>query len=296
MAFARPLVVVADDFGIGPETSRGILDAARANRVSATVLLVNTPYAESAVSSWRRAGRPVEVGWHPNLTLDKPVLPPQQVSSLVDSQGQFWSLNQFLVRVLMGRIRSADILAELRAQYERFCVLLGRAPRLVNSHQHVALFGAVGPVLLDILDRYPAKPFFRRLGESWGSLWHVPGARFKRLVLTRRGKRLAKMSRSRGYCGCDVLAGIANPANVFDPRFFSRWLSNMPGRSVELMCHPGYRDEALIGRDCPAGSAVDRRVRELKMLVSDSFLESVRDAGLRIVPPDDLRSGVRAAA
>src|SRR5437588_127944 len=44
----RCLVVVADDFGIGPATSRGILDLAAKGLVTGTVLLVNSPYAEEA--------------------------------------------------------------------------------------------------------------------------------------------------------------------------------------------------------------------------------------------------------
>jgi len=45
----RYLTVVADDFGIGPATSRGILDLAAKNLVTGTVLIVNSPYAEEAV-------------------------------------------------------------------------------------------------------------------------------------------------------------------------------------------------------------------------------------------------------
>ena len=58
MARLRQLVVVADDFGIGPETDRGILELGAAGLVGSTVLLVNSPYAEAGVAAWNRAGRP----------------------------------------------------------------------------------------------------------------------------------------------------------------------------------------------------------------------------------------------
>ena len=45
----RSLVVVADDLGIGPATSHGILHLAALGKVTATVLLVNSPHAEAAV-------------------------------------------------------------------------------------------------------------------------------------------------------------------------------------------------------------------------------------------------------
>src|SRR6185369_13232462 len=67
----RYLVVTADDYGIGPATSQGILDLAAQGRVTCSVLIVNTDYAELAVRAWRQAGRPLELGWHPCLTLDR---------------------------------------------------------------------------------------------------------------------------------------------------------------------------------------------------------------------------------
>src|SRR5262249_33542889 len=83
MGQARYLIVVADDFGIGPETTRGILELGAKGLVTGSVLLTNSPYAESALKAWRQAGEPVEIGWHPCLTLDGPILPPEKVPSLV---------------------------------------------------------------------------------------------------------------------------------------------------------------------------------------------------------------------
>jgi predicted glycoside hydrolase/deacetylase ChbG (UPF0249 family) len=292
----RVILIVADDYGIGPETSRGILDVAKTGHLSATVLLVNTPTAESAVLAWRRAGEPLELGWHPNLTLDRPISEPGRVPSLVNRTGEFWKLNQFLVRASLGRIRAADVAMELQAQYDRFCYLVGHVPRLVNSHQHVAAFDPVGTILLSILDRQTPRPFFRRLGEPMTTLRRVPGARFKRLILTRRGRRLAQVSRRRGFPGCDVLAGITSPRCVFDEHFFSRWLDRVPGNSVELMCHPGYLDETLIDRDCPAGPGIWRRAREFEILHRPNFGTLVSLAGFRITGVDNFIARQATAA
>ena len=98
MRSPRYLLVTADDYGIGPETSRGILDLGREGLVTSTVLLVTSPHASAAVQAWCEAGQPVELGWHPCLTLDRPVLPVDQVPTLVDSEGRFWPLGKFLRR------------------------------------------------------------------------------------------------------------------------------------------------------------------------------------------------------
>ena len=296
MAQRRNLVVVADDFGIGPETSRGILELAAERRITATVLLTNSPYAADAVAAWNRAGRPIELGWHPNLTLDSPILPGSQVPSLVDAAGNFHRLGAFLSRACTGRLQVREIAAEFRAQYERFIELVGRPPSVVNSHQHVALFGPVGGALLDVLRDQVPRPFLRRVHEPATMLWRIPGAKTKRAVLSYRGGRLARRSERLGFPGCDVLCGITDPEYTADEAFYARWLRLVPGATVELACHPGYRDETLIGRDCATdGAGVMRRVHELHLLRAPSFAAACHTAGFRLLAPGEL-AGVGSMA
>src|SRR5262245_39573918 len=266
MVMTRNLVIVADDYGIGPETSRGILDVARERRVTAAVLLVTSPYAADAVAAWRRADPPADLGWHPCLTLDRPVLPPEQVPSLVDSEGRFWRLGTFLRRACLGRLIPAEVAAELRAQFERFHDLVGGPPPVVNTHQHVGLFGPVGRILLDILSRQTPRPYFRRIREPLAALARVQGAKVKRVALSWLGAKPARRAEQSGFPGCDVLVGITDPPCVADEAFFIRWLRAAPGASVELVCHPGHLDETLIGRDCRDGPGVARRGHELHLL------------------------------
>src|SRR6516164_11537450 len=94
----RLLLVIADDIGIGPETTTGILQLAAQGIVTGSVLLVNSPYAPEAVAKWRQSGSTLEIGWHPNLTLDSPLASPSQVPSLVRANGTFWPLGDFLKR------------------------------------------------------------------------------------------------------------------------------------------------------------------------------------------------------
>ncbi|HXD87899.1 MAG TPA: ChbG/HpnK family deacetylase [Urbifossiella sp.] len=298
MARLRQLAVVADDFGIGPETDRGILELAKRCRITSTVLLVNSPYAADAVSAWKRAGRPIELGWHPNLTLDRPLLAPDLVPTLVDKNGVFHSLGRFLRNSYFGRISPADAFAELTAQYGLFVKLTGQPPALVNSHQHVALFAPIAAVLHDLLTSFPHRPFVRRVREPRATLRGIPGARIKRWLLDRRGRRQAESLDRDGFPGCDWLAGITDPHCVQDPRFFENWLAAMPGATVELMCHPGHHDRTLIGRDCPSdGIALERRAHELNHLASDAFPEAVRRAGFELMPASRIgRAPVRVAA
>lgn len=297
MARPRQLVVVADDLGIGPETDRGILELAVAGRITGTVILINSPYASVAIAAWNRAGRPVELGWHPALTLDRPILPPDRVPSLVDANGIFHPLGRFLRKLAFGRIREAEVFAELAAQHNRFVQLVGDAPRLVNAHQHMSVFSPVTAALREVLLRSGRRPFVRRVREPWSTLLGVPGARIKRLLLNHRGRSQAKQLERDGFPGCDWLAGITDPPFTADPQFHRRWLSQTPGRSVELMCHPGYLDLTLIGRDSPAeDDNVRRRVRELELFQRDDYFETIREAGFELVPPSRIGEPAFAAA
>lgn len=285
----RYLIVVADDYGIGPATSRAILELAAGGRVTGAVLLVNAPFAEDAVRNWRRAGTPMELGWHPCLTLDRPILPARRVPSLVGPDGRFWPLAQFLRRWALGRLRATEIAVEFRAQYARFVELVGQPPSLVNSHQHVELFPPIGDVLLSLLRGRRVRPYLRRVVEPWPLLARVPGARLKRTCLNILGRWHAQQQRAAGFPGNDTLAGITDPPWVENARFLTHWLTHVPGRVVELMCHPGHHDDTLIGRDCAADDGyLRRRVRERELLGLASFEQACQAAGFVRVAPAEL--------
>ncbi len=288
----RLLLVIADDLGIGPNTTSGILQLAAQGIVTGSTLLVNSPHAADAVKRWRKMGAVPELGWHPNLTLDSPVAPPAQVPSLVRPDGSFWPLQSFLRRWFFGLFDPHDIETELQHQLQRYILLVGYPPTFVNFRQHLALLSPIGEILMRVLGERRVRPYLRRIQEPL-SVWRkVPGARLKRALLGILGRRLSSYQYAHGFPGSDWLAGIANPECVEDPEFFRRWLRAMPGDVVELMCHPGRYDPTLIGRACTAeDDLTQQRVNELRWLSEPSFLDTVEAAGFRLVAPSDMMFG-----
>jgi predicted glycoside hydrolase/deacetylase ChbG (UPF0249 family) len=212
------------------------------------------------------------------------------VPSLVDDQGYFRPLGKFIGRLSLGRIRAADVEAELRAQYWRFVELVGHPPAVVNSHHHVQVFPLVGAVLQDLLQRQRQRPYLRRVREPWRMLLRIPGARAKRAFLNWWGRGDARRQRRAGFPGNDWLAGVTDPPCVADPDFLARWLRHIPGRVVELTCHPGYLDRTLVGRDCTLHDGhLQRRVHELQLLQGANFKEACRAAGFTLAAPSALR-------
>jgi predicted glycoside hydrolase/deacetylase ChbG (UPF0249 family) len=155
---------------------------------------------------------------------------------------------------------------------------------VVNSHHHVQVFPPVSQILARLLGEQDALPYVRRVREPWHMLALIRGARLKRAILSHFGRRDAVCLQAAGFPGNDWLAGITDPPHVADRRFFSRWLAQIPGRVVEMTCHPGYEDGSLLGRDCtPNDGQIERRVREFELLADPDFERSCRRAGFAIV-------------
>src|SRR5262245_24933176 len=202
----RRLLVIADDIGIGPNTTAGILKLGVQGVVTGSVLLVNSPHALEAVRHWRQLGAPMEIGWHPNLTLDTPIAPSAEVPSLVRPDGTFWPLKVFLKRWLLGLINTREVDREWRCQLRRFAELIGHPPLFLNFHQHIGIFSPLGEILLGILSELRIQPYIRRVQEPWAMLRELPMTRFKRVFLGWLGRRLSRIQQAHGFPGNDWLA------------------------------------------------------------------------------------------
>jgi len=178
--------------------------------------------------------------------------------------------------------------AELRAQLQRFRALVGTTPTLVNGHHHIHGLPLVGAVLRKILGELRPLPYLRRMPEPWLSWFRISGGRIKRAWLNLTGRPSGRQQDALGFPGNDWLAGLGRPIRPDDPTFFTRWLPRWPGRVMELACHPGFRDETLLGRDATTGEELDRRERELHQLLEPTFREACRRFGRRLVAPGQL--------
>src|SRR5436190_1453918 len=102
----RHLVVNADDFGISRGVNRGIVEAHQRGLVTSASLMANLPAADDALT--RAAICPdLGLGLHLTMTAGRPLSPPQQVSTLIDANGEFLVLGALLTRLSLGQSRRA---------------------------------------------------------------------------------------------------------------------------------------------------------------------------------------------
>ena len=151
------------------------------------------------------------------------------------------------------------------------------------------MFAPGDRVLLQILSEFEPRPYLHARRRHPAALCRVPGGRLKRLFLSWHGWRFGPALAAAKLPTNDTLAGISTPQSVLHPDYLVRWLSLVKGEVVELTCHPGHRDETLIGRDCTADDGrVEARVEEFERLSDASFAEVCRQTGLVITKPREI--------
>src|SRR2546428_13953267 len=140
----RRLIVNADDFGLTPGVSAGILAASRHGIVRSTAVRAPAAIDAKSVSALRDSG--LGVGLHVNLTLGRPL---SGARSLVDSDGRFVRD----ARHAAARADAKDVEREVTAQIEKFTSLMRRRPTHLDTHHHVGLLTPVATVILDAARR-----------------------------------------------------------------------------------------------------------------------------------------------
>jgi predicted glycoside hydrolase/deacetylase ChbG (UPF0249 family) len=207
----RCLIVNADDFGLTPGVSEGILLAHRHGIVTSTTMIVNRDVPRDVLARARDAG--LGVGLHVNLTLGEPLT---RGASLVESGGAFVRD----ARRAAARADAKDVEREVAAQIERFEKLSGHGPTHLDSHHHVGLHAPVREVVLSAA---------RELGVPVRS--QDPGARAR--------------TRSAGLRTTDYFFGESGPDAYWSLARTLRQLRALPPGTSEFMCHPGWCDAEL---------------------------------------------------
>jgi predicted glycoside hydrolase/deacetylase ChbG (UPF0249 family) len=270
----RQLIVNADDLGLSPGTNQGIFEAHQRGIVTSTTAMVNMPEAAAGIARLQAQAPEMGIGLHLVLTTGRPVLPPEQVPSLVQADGTFYyNGQQPLARA--ADYDPAEITAELRAQFDRFVTLAGRLPDHIDAHHHAAYhIPAAFSVLLELAEKHHL-PI--RRAATW--LDHPDPEKAGPFDETLRA----------------LYAAGPQPRwpDYFETRFYDEQatlenlialLAALPAGTTELMCHPGYYD------GFPMYYAAQRD-RELAVLTDPTIRAAVEAQGIRLITFAALAAG-----
>jgi predicted glycoside hydrolase/deacetylase ChbG (UPF0249 family) len=241
------LIVNADDLGRSSGINEGTFEAHRRGLVTSATLMVGYPAARAAAAAL--ASHPdLGVGLHLTLTGGEPTLPARQVPSLVDAVGRLPAKPEGLTRATYP-----DVLAELGHQFRLFVTLVGRLPTHLDGHHHCHRL----PVVLDAV---------------------LAVARQHRLPVRRASPAVGERLEREGIVSTQAFADefFGDAATVATLEGILRVAASRGG-STEVMCHPGYPDDALRA----ASSYADAREPEIAVLCDPSLRALADRLGLR---------------
>jgi len=284
----KRLIINADDFGLTAMVNQAIIDTHSCGLLRSTSLLANGEAFASAVDLARQAPG-LGVGVHLNFTEGQPVAPASSVPSLVNGQGFFARKPASLWQALIsGRVSTVDVEKELRAQIEKV-LAAGVAATHLDSHKHVHTLPALGRMTIRLARQYGI-PAIRGVAESWSGL----GCLLRRFPHARRAifrQRLNSLTLAAVSCGWRRRlrrAGVAcarnfyglTPTGFLDEHILREILCRLPDGTSELMCHPGFVDEAL--RQTPT-RLLEQRELEYQALTQPGIKLLAKELGIQFI-------------
>lgn len=284
----RNLIVNADDLGWTDGVNRGIADAHRQGLVTSTSLLANGRAFDSALDVAR--GNPaLGVGVHLNLSDGPPTASPENVRGLLNSENCLEDGPEtLLLRIASRSLPLEEIEREWDAQIQKVREA-GIHPTHVDGHKHVQML----PGLFEIAVRLAKKHGIRaiRVSHEESRLRAVlatdgeqkTGVVLKQRVQARGLKLLApdarEMANRQGLVTTDYFCGIAQ-TGVLHRTGVERLLESLPDGTTELMCHPGYFDDAL---HASPTRLQESRQTELQILTDPTIRKLVATRGIRLI-------------
>lgn len=271
---SRLIILNADDLGLAPGVTRGILELARCGVVTSASLIPNLPGSASALSAAREAG--LDVGTHLTICTGAPLSPPQAVPSLLRPDGRFIGASELTRRRMTGRLRLDDVEREWSAQIEWF-LAAGVRPSHLDTHCHVHAFAGLDALLLRLARHYGV-PAVRRAISGYVSPLVRPSIR--RRITARRVGMPARPYRGDYFTVLTHLAPLRHPV--------SWMLRALPPGVTEIACHPGHVDDELRRLD----TLTDPREREWRVLMRPSFRALLEREGIQLASWADVAASM----
>lgn len=238
---AKLIIFNADDYNLTPGVNEGILRAHREGVVRSTSIMINLPGATNSVAKLNQH-LSLSKGLHVNLTYGSPVLPAEEVSSLVDESGKFWHRPHILAE--HGLVEEME--KEMEAQVD-LALKSGLKLSHLDTHHHAH---QVIPGILKILMKL-AKRF--------------------NLAIRQVDPEMKRILNENGIPTPDDFCGDFYGEEKVNIETIDRVMGLSPGEILEIMCHPGYADEELLN----ISSYNQTRETELKVLTQPEIFQAV---------------------
>lgn len=228
----------ADDFGLDEEINRGISESFTDGIVRSVSLVANGGAFRDALTLLRN-NKAIGIGAHLCLVGERPLLPPEKVSSLLEKGGEFCrNYFKFFYRLYGGKVKLREIEDELDAQIRKI-LDNGIKPTHLDSHQYVHLIPPVFNITLKLAKRYSIKwmryPKQKKYAQPRGSKTAV----IKKIYLAFFSNYQLGRLKNNNLHYADYSYGITENG-ALNEDFIKNILEGLPHGSADITCHPGY--------------------------------------------------------
>lgn len=234
----------ADDFGLTRGVNRAVVELHQKGVLTSATLMANAAATDDAVAL-ALSTTSLGVGCHVVFVDGVPLLPAREIPTLVDqATGRFHrSLGAFLRRLLLGRIRFAELEAEAAAQ---IALLQRHGLRLthIDTHKHTHMFKAVLRPLLWAARAAGIRAVRNPFEPDW-SCRATPGAPLVRRIevdlLRPFEPAFHRIVAEEGFATSSGALGVL-ATGTLNAVTLTSLLDNIPPGTWELVTHPGHHD------------------------------------------------------
>jgi chitin disaccharide deacetylase len=264
-----------------------VAEAHRNGIVTSASLLANgTAFAEAGELAAKTRG--LGVGVHLNLSDGPPTAATEAVPSLLNDSGEFeGGPDGLLLKIATRALSMREVETEWEAQISKIRGA-GIEPTHLDGHKHVHMLPGLFEIALRLAKRHGIgairvshEASNLRVALSTGAL--RASVVLKQGVQARGLKLLARDAREQadkaGVSTADYFCGIAQTGEL-TKEGVARLLRSLPEGTTELMCHPGYADEALRKT---ATRLQASREKEIEILTSTEIRNLVASQGIRLI-------------
>ncbi|MGE0765645.1 MAG: ChbG/HpnK family deacetylase [Hyphomicrobiaceae bacterium] len=272
------IVVCADDYAFTPGVSRGIRELIAARRISATSVMTGSEFWPSEAAALKAIAGDADVGLHITLTDQKPLAPMPTFAA----DGRFPPLPAVFRAGVLRRLPLAEIEAEIERQVAAFVDHYHAAPAHIDGHHHMHQLPGVRDIVVRIAARLGnGRTWVRSCADSRVSILRRGAGIAKTAVIGALGPAIARRAHALGVPTNSGFSGVYDFVSEKRPTadLFRRFVRGLSMNGL-LMCHPGYNDAELAGRDMMTTA----REAELAYLMSDAWTALLGEQNLEVGP------------
>lgn len=248
----KRILIRADDLGYSRAVNYGIYDAIHNGIINNVGVMINMPSTPMGLNLLKNEN--IDYGLHTDISNGRPVLPANQVPSLVDKNGNFIRSRIYRKNWADKKpdfIKLNEVVAEIDAQYHKFLDLVGRKPDYFEGHAVMST------------------KFIKGL--------HIVAQRYN-LPLLDFGfdnKPLAFKKNTEFSVYMESMQPNYHPEEVV-----RKMISHAKDKAIPMMvCHPGYLDQYILH----TSSLTINRTKEVDMAMDPKIQKLLQENNIKLI-------------